>query len=69
VPPAAERHRFTAWLTEEENRRLRAAAAQHGTSVNYMLRLMVRAALGLSLPAWARGQREQPPEHEEPTAA
>lgn len=42
--------RFTAWLSDEERHGLDRMAEEFGSSTNYVLRLAVRAALGLSLP-------------------
>lgn len=39
--------RFTAWLSEAENDRLRAAARERNTSANFIVRTVLRAALGL----------------------
>lgn len=39
--------RFTAWLSEAERDRLDKAANEHGTSVNYLVRLAIRQYLGM----------------------
>lgn len=45
--------RFTAWFSPAEDEGLRAVAKAHGTSINYVIRMAVRAGLGLERPSSA----------------
>lgn len=47
---ATEMERFTAWLSVAERNKLRTAAAEHGTSENYVLRMILRAHFGMGVP-------------------
>jgi hypothetical protein len=44
--------RFTAYISETEDKGLRDLAAQEGTSVNYIVRCGIRYLLGLDVPSW-----------------
>ncbi len=51
--------RFTAHFTPAERDALRAAAREQGTSENYLVRVGLRAVLGLPVPRWARDELER----------
>lgn len=51
--------RFTAYISEAEDKALREMADEQGTSVNYLVRSGVRLVLGLSVPRWLVLQLEE----------
>lgn len=56
--------RFTAWLSDSERDRLRAAAKDNNTSENYIVRIAIRHLFGLPIPAIlieAHTDREETP--------
>lgn len=61
--------RFTAWLSESERQGIHALAEKYGTSENYVVRLMVRKALGLPIPAWMNDDTQAHTVTEETTPA
>lgn len=50
---AAEKERFTAWLSAAERQAIRSRAQEFGTSENYVVRMAIRQALGLATPTHA----------------
>jgi Ribbon-helix-helix protein, copG family len=46
--------RFTAYLSEAEDKGLRELAEREGTSVNYVVRCAIRIVLGKDVPKWIR---------------
>lgn len=60
--------RFTAYLPGEREA-LAARAAVEGCSENYLVRIGVRALLGLPVPAWAREELARNLEAGRPAAA
>lgn len=56
---SANAGRFTAYLPDELEL-LQELAREQGSSTNYVVRVAVRALLGLPVPAWARARARAP---------
>ena len=56
---ASASSRFTAWLSDDEREKVKTRARQLGTSENHVVRLCIRAALGMQIPDYFLTQAEQ----------
>lgn len=60
--------RFTAHFSPAERAALRELASEEGSSENYLVRIGLRAVLGLPVPRWARERLAEVIELERPAA-